>query len=84
MTEIQLVIGIDSGTDADADFAYASADESTKPPRNQKISLHRDWPEAHRFPYFKTRTALLRSESGEIIAYGNRASIEYEDRRQAG
>ena len=83
MTEIQLVIGIDFGTHASG-FAYASADESTKPPRNQKISLYRDWPEAHRFPYFKTRTALLRSESGEIIAYGNRASIEYEDRRRQG
>ena len=83
MTEVQLVIGIDFGTHASG-VAWASAGERTKLPRDYKIAVYRLWPGRNSFNYFKTRTALLRSDSGEIIAYGNEASLEYATRLRQG
>jgi hypothetical protein len=83
VTDFQLVIAIDFGTHASG-FAWAEASERTKPLENQLVVPFRDWPDEQSFKYFKTRTALLRSTSGEIIAYGNKASLEYGRRRRQG
>jgi hypothetical protein len=76
MNETGLVIAIDFGTHASG-FAYASVGERAKPRHEQAVTMFRDWPGGEVFKYFKTRTALLRSHSGEIIAWGNKALIEY-------
>jgi hypothetical protein len=78
-----LVIAIDFGAHASG-FAYTSAAEHKKPASERAMSLYRDWPGGQVFKYFKTRTALLRSASGEIIAWGNEAWIEYAVKRRRG
>jgi hypothetical protein len=83
MTEIKLVVGIDFGTYASG-VAWAKTGGRTKLPRDYDITVYQLWPRAHLFSYFKTRTVLLRSDSGEIIAYGNEASIEYVTRLRKG
>ena len=76
MNENGLIVAIDFGTHASG-FAYASAGERAKPRHEQAVAMFRDWPGGQVFKYFKTRTALLRSHSGEIVAWGNEALLEY-------
>ena len=75
MTAPRLVIAIDFGTHASG-FAYASIDERAKQPNERAMTLYLDWPGMQVFKYFKTRTALLRSASGEILAWGNQAHMK--------
>ena len=44
-------------------------------PGERSIVIYRDWSGSEFFKYFKTRTALLRSPTGEVVAWGNEALI---------
>jgi hypothetical protein len=78
-----LVVAIDFGTHASG-FAYASALEAANPAPVPVMTIYRDWPGGHAFHYFKTRTALLRSASGQVLAWGNEAILEYRHQQRHG
>jgi hypothetical protein len=67
-----LVVAIDFGTYGTG-FAYAQAAEAAKSPPERDMFVFRDWEHSDRFRYFKTRTALLRAKTGEVVGWGNDA-----------
>jgi hypothetical protein len=78
-----LVVAIDFGTHASG-FAYASASEVAKAAAERDMTVYRDWPGGQAFHYFKTRTALLRLASGQVLAWGNEAILEYRRQQRRG
>jgi hypothetical protein len=83
MKTARLIIAIDFGTYASG-FAFVSPDDRGRPAKDQPITIYRDWPGSQEFKYFKTRTALLRSASGDILSWGNKACIDYEVQQRRG
>jgi hypothetical protein len=78
-----LVVAIDFGTHASG-FAYASALAVATPAAERDMTVYRDWPGGQAFHYFKTRTALLRSAAGQVLAWGNEAILEYRRQQRHG
>jgi len=81
--QFDLVVAIDFGTYGTG-FAYTLAAEAAKSPQERDIFVFRDWEHSDRFRYFKTRTALLRAKSGEVIGWGNDAVYRAEINQDEG
>jgi hypothetical protein len=81
--QFDLVVAIDFGTYGTG-FAYVQVPGDASPSLGRNTFLFRDWEHSDRFSYFKTRTALLRAKSGDVIGWGNDAVYRAEINQDEG